>query len=204
MPWSRPSRAYSWFYANWGYEESKHSLDLHDWLLKSRMRSEERLADLEVQIYQHPWQLPHDNLVAMLAYAMVQERATAVNYRNLRWRSRERGGDPALERLLGLLAIDEQTHYSFFPGGVRLYLRHDRYSTLEQLRRVMHGFAMPAIYDLADGRQRVARIKEMHIFTEDIYVREVYMPILQELRVTRREMRNPYRIRKSSLTEGAP
>src|SRR5262249_48019623 len=31
----RPSRACTWFYANWGYEESKHSLALGDWLLRS-------------------------------------------------------------------------------------------------------------------------------------------------------------------------
>jgi len=88
MPWSRPSRARTWFYANWGYEESKHSLALHDWLLKSGLRSEERMADLEGEIFRHPWQLPHDNVVAMLAYAMVQERA---------WRSTTAtcGGGPA-------------------------------------------------------------------------------------------------------------
>ena len=28
LPCSRPSRAYTWFYANWGYEESKLSLAL--------------------------------------------------------------------------------------------------------------------------------------------------------------------------------
>jgi len=200
MPWSRPSRARTWFYANWGYEESKHSLALHDWLLKSGMRSEERMADLEGQIYLHPWQLPHDNVVAMLTYAMVQERATSLNYRNLRRRVRERGGDPALERLLRLLAVDEQTHYSFFLGGVRLYLAHDRAATLEQLRRVMHDFVMPAIYGLADGRQRVARINELAIFNEEVYVREVYLPILQDLRVKRPEMRAHYPNRKSTPT----
>jgi acyl-[acyl-carrier-protein] desaturase len=203
MPWSRPSRAYTWFYANWGYEESKHSLALHDWLLRSGMRSEERMADLEGQIYQHPWQLPHDNVVAMLAYAMVQERATALNYRNLCRRIREGDGDPALERLLTLLAVDEQTHYSFFLSGVRLYLAHDRDGTLEQLRRVMHGFAMPALHGLADGRQRVARIEELEIFNNEVYVREVYLPILQELGVKRPEMRSQYPTRKSVLTDGA-
>ena len=200
MPWSRPSRAHTWFYANWGYEESKHSLALHDWLLKSGMRSEERMADLEGQIYLHPWQLPHDNVVAMLTYAMVQERATSLNYRNLRRRVRERGGDPALERLLRLLAVDEQTHYSFFLGGVRLYLAHDRAATLEQLRRVMHDFVMPAIYGLADGRQRVARINELAIFNEEVFVREVYLPILQDLGVKRPEMRAHYPNRKSTPT----
>jgi acyl-[acyl-carrier-protein] desaturase len=203
MPWSRPSRAYTWFYANWGYEESKHSLALHDWLLKSGMRSEERMTDLEGQVYQHPWQLPHDNVVSMLIYAMVQERATALNYRNLRHRARERGGDPALERLLTLLTVDEQTHHSFFMDAVRLYLAHDRDATLEQLRRVLHGFAMPAIYSLADGRQRVARINELDIFSNDIYVREVYLPILQELGVSRPEMRSYYTTGKSAPTNGA-
>jgi len=203
MPWSRPSRASTWFYANWGYEESKHSLALHDWLLKSGLRSEERMADLEGEIFRHSWQLPHDNVVAMLAYAMVQERATAVNYRNLCRRARERGGDPALEQLLTFLAVDEQTHYSFFLGGLRLYLAHDRGGTLEQLRRVMHSFAMPAVYGLADGLQRVARIKELAIFDYEVYVREVYLPILQDLGVTRREMRSYHSTRKSAAADVA-
>jgi len=133
----------------------------------------------------------------------VQERATALNYRNLRRRTRERGGDPALERLLMLLAVDEQRHHSFFLGGVRLYLGHDRDGTLEQLRRVMHAFAMPAIYGLADGRQRVARIKELEIFDEELYVREVYLPILEDLGVRRSEMRNRLPDRKSARAVGA-
>ena len=197
MPWSRPSRARTWFYANWGYEESKHSLALNDWLLRSGQRSEERMADLESTIFQHPWQLPHDNVVAMLTYAMVQERATALNYRNLRRRTQDLGGDPALEQLLRFLAVDEQTHHSFFRDAVRLYLALDRDSTLEQLRRVMNSFAMPAICGLADGRQRVARIKELEIFDEMAYHREVYLPILGDLGVQRSEMRNRLSSKKS-------
>src|SRR2546422_884226 len=83
-----------------------------------------------------PWQLPHDSHVAMLAYAMVQERATALNYRNLRRRAEERGGEPALEKLLMLVAVDEQAHHHFFLECVRLYLKHDPEGTLEHLRRV--------------------------------------------------------------------
>lgn len=189
MPWSRPSRARTWFYANWGYEEAKHSIALHDWLLRSGHRNEEWLTDLEGKIYEHPWQMPHDNVPAMLAYAMVQERATALNYRNLRRRVQEDGGDPALEKLLMLLAVDEQTHHSFFMGTVRLFLDLDRDSTIEQLRDVMNHFAMPAIHSLADGRQRIAHIREMKIFDDEAYLLEVYYPILKELGVERSEMR---------------
>src|SRR5947209_12169886 len=133
---SRHSRAQAWFYANWGYEESKHSLALGDWLLRSGMRSEEQMADLSDQVFDHPWQVPHDSHLAMIAYAMVQERATALNYRNLRRWAQEKGVHPALEKLLMLLAVDEQAHHSFFHDYVRLFLEQDRDHTLEQLRRV--------------------------------------------------------------------
>jgi len=200
---SRASRGEAWFYANWGYEESKHSLALGDWLLRSGMRTEEHMADLEGRLFEHPWQLPHDSHVAMIAYAMVQERATALNYRNLRRRAQECGGDPALEKLLMLLAVDEQAHHSFFLKYVQLYLEQDRQSTLEQLRRAMNAFSMPAIYALADGRQRVARIKELEIFNDELYYREVYLPVLESLGVQRSEMRNRLPIRKAAATGSA-
>ena len=98
LPVVRSSQGRAWFYANWGYEESKHSLVLGDWLLKSGNRTDEQMADLEARLFQHEWNLPHDSALGMLVYAMVQERATALNYRNLRRRAAERGGDPALRK----------------------------------------------------------------------------------------------------------
>ena len=154
LPVVRRSRGRSWFYANWGYEESKHSLALGDWLLRSRQRSDEQLADLEGQVAAGAWNLPHDSHLGMLVYAMVQELATALNYRNLRRRLNDCGGDPALAKLLMFVSVDEQAHFGFFRDCVRLYLQHDRSAVLEQLRRVMNDFAMPVIDDLADGRQR--------------------------------------------------
>ena len=37
----RGNRGCAWFYANWGYEESKHSMALGDWLVRSGSRTEE-------------------------------------------------------------------------------------------------------------------------------------------------------------------
>jgi acyl-[acyl-carrier-protein] desaturase len=184
----RPSRACAWFYANWGYEESKHSLGLADWLLRSRMRSEEQMSDLEGRVFQRHWEVPHDSAVAMLCYAMVQELATGLNYRNLR-RHLGRGADPALAKLLGFLGVDEQAHHSFFLRAVRVFLQHDRPGTMRQIRRVLHGFAMPVIHELVDGRQRVQAIKALGLFNEEMYFREVYQPILAALRITRPELR---------------
>jgi acyl-[acyl-carrier-protein] desaturase len=197
---SRASRAQTWFYANWGYEESKHSLALGDWLLKSGARSEERMADLANHVFANAWQVPHDSHVAMIAYAMVQERATALNYRNLRHQVQEHGGDPALERLLMLLSVDEQTHHKFFRDYMQILLHHDREGTLEQMRRVLAGFAMPALYMLADGRQRAARIKELNIFNEEIYYREVYVPVMESLGLKRSDLRDRSTIKKSAPT----
>jgi acyl-[acyl-carrier-protein] desaturase len=187
----RTSRACSWFYANWGYEESKHSLALGDWLLLSGQRSQEQMADLESRIVDKPWLMPHDNAVGMLAYAMVQELATGLTYRNLRRHVEQQGEgcDPALSTLLGFLGVDEQAHYNFFLRAVRLFLERDRAGTIGQLRRVLHQFAMPVIYEMADGSQRVQAIKALGVFDDQMFFHEVYTPILSALGVSRPELR---------------
>src|SRR5262249_30039164 len=184
----RSTRSWAWFYANWGYEESKHSLALGDWLLRSGMRTDEQLADLDRRLFDWQWNMPHESPAGMIIYAMVQELATGLNYRNLRERVDERG-DPALSKVLGFLSIDEQAHHNFFMRAVRLFLQHDRPGTLEQLHRVLHNFAMPAIHEMVDGEQRVEAIKSLQVFNDEIYFREVYRPILAALGVRRPELR---------------
>src|SRR3954467_3575868 len=103
LPLIRKNRGWSWMHANWGYEEAKHSLALGDWLLKSGHRSEEYMADLEGKGCAREWNRPPDNPLGMLVYAMVQEEATFLNYRNLRDRVTALGGDPALEKALQLM-----------------------------------------------------------------------------------------------------
>jgi acyl-[acyl-carrier-protein] desaturase len=189
IPLIRSNRGWAWFHANWGYEESKHSLVLGDWLLRSRARTEEQMTDLESQVFQHEWDLPHDSPQGMLIYAMVQELATWLHYRNLRERVDEHG-DPALSRILQLIAVDERAHHSFYRQVVQLFLKLDRPGTLEQLRRVMHDFEMPAVHLLADSAQRIARIKALNVFDGQMYMREIYHPILEALGVKRRELRH--------------
>ena len=189
LPLIRANRGWAWFHANWGYEESKHSLALGDWLRRSGHRSDKQLADMEGQVFSHEWNLPTDNAAGMLVYAMVQELATWIHYRNLRERVREYGGDPALVRLLDLIAVDERAHHAFYRRVVEHFLAIDRPGTLEQLRRVLHGFAMPAVHLLAESRQREAAIRALKIFDEGVYLRDVYQPILAALGVERRELR---------------
>jgi acyl-[acyl-carrier-protein] desaturase len=197
MPLARVNRGWAWFHANWGYEESKHSLALGDWLLKSGARSDEQMADLEGQVSATEYELPQDNGAAMLIYAMVQELATFIHYRNLR-RKVDEEGDPALSHLLGLIGVDERAHHAFYRKVVQLFLKLDRKETLEQLARVMLNFSMPAVYLLADSRRRVAEVRELGIFSEEVFFTEVYQPILAILGLSHRDLRGPKGSRKST------
>src|SRR5262245_61921565 len=66
LPVVRHSRGRTWFYANWGYEECKHSIALRDWLLLSKQRSEEEMTDLDAMVFEREWNLPHDSHLGML------------------------------------------------------------------------------------------------------------------------------------------
>jgi acyl-[acyl-carrier-protein] desaturase len=188
LPQVRANRGRAWMLANWGYEESKHSMALGDWLLRSNARSDEQMTDIEREVFAYEWDLPHDNAKAMVCYTMVQELATWLHYYNLRAIIGEKG-DPALYQVLTLVSIDERAHYDFFRKVVQLYLEDDRAGTLEQLRRVLNNFAMPAVHLLYDGRQRVQAVKELRIFDYDIYYYKVFEPIISALGVTKAELR---------------
>ena len=197
LPVVRSSRGRSWFYANWGYEESKHSLVLSDWLLKSGQRSDEYLADMEKKVFAREWNLPHGDSLKMLAYAMVQEHATFVNYRNLRQRVQAKGGDPALATILSLISVDEAAHHHLFKSFFELFLKLDRTAAVAALRPILNEFQMPAIHDLLDESQkRIARVRELAVFNEEIFFRDVYGHLLQTLGITKAELRGP-RVKKS-------
>ena len=198
LPLVRKSKGRAWFYANWGYEESKHSLALGDWLVKSGHRTEEYMADLEEKVFAREWNLPQDNQLGMIAYAMVQEQATFLNYKKLKERVEEMGRDPALEQLLSFVSVDEKSHFGFFRDCLRIYMKHDREAVIVQLRRVMNTFAMPVVHDLLDdSARRIAEIQSLDLFDSHIYFREVYLPVIRDLGISREEMRTTMREKKS-------
>lgn len=198
LPMIRQNRGWAWFHVNWGYEESKHSMALGDWLVRSGARKPEQMADLETQVFAHEWNLPEDSPAGMLVYAMTQELATWVHYRNLRPRVTEGGGDPALTRLLDLIAVDERSHHEFYRRVVEIFLKLDRPGTLEQIKRILLNFNMPAVHLLADSRVRVQQIRDLKIFDEDMFVTDVFRPLLESLGIEPREFRGPRAKAKSS------
>jgi acyl-[acyl-carrier-protein] desaturase len=189
IPQVRTNRGRSWMLANWGYEECKHSMALEDWLLHSRMRSDEQVADMHAEVFTHEWNLPYDNARGMLCYTMFQELATQVHYANLRRIVQRDGGCPALDRALLLIAIDEAAHADFFRRLVAIYLDDDRPGTLDQIRRVVNTFRMPAVHMLSGSQKRINEVRDLDIFNESIFYINVVEPILTKLGVTRKELR---------------
>jgi acyl-[acyl-carrier-protein] desaturase len=189
LPQVRAVKGRAMMLANWGYEESKHSMVLNDWMLRGRHRTEEQLRDMDNSVFEREWSLRYDDALASVVYTMVQEVATRVNYRNLR---RVAGGRcPALDRVLELVQIDEAAHGGFFRQMVSIYLEEDRAATLERIRMVLNTFTMPADHLLADGRRRVAAIKALMIFDEGVFLNEVVTPLLAQLGLTRADIRGP-------------
>jgi hypothetical protein len=120
---------------------------------------------------------------------MFQELATWIHYKNLGKLVDDDGGDPALEKTLHLIAIDERAHYVFFKNLVALYLDYDRAGTIEQIRRVANTFKMPAVHMFSDSQKRMNDVKELRIFGEDMFIYEVLEPILRDLGLTRADLR---------------
>jgi acyl-[acyl-carrier-protein] desaturase len=203
MPMLRKSRGRAWFHANWGYEEAKHSMAMGDWLIASGQRTEDQLREVETQVGEYEWNLPHDSAIGMVLYGMTQELATFLHYRNLR-RYADDGGDPALSKLLTLICVDERAHHDFYKQVTKMYLERDRDGTIEQLRRVVQTFKMPAVDMLANGRQRVQAIRELNIFDEDIFFADVVRPLLEALGIPWSEFRQRKPARRAISTPALP
>jgi hypothetical protein len=81
---------------------------------------------------------------------------------------------------------------------VQLFLGLDRREMLEQLGRVLLTFAMPAVHLLADSRRRAEDIRKLGIFNEEVFLHDLYQPIVEALGVGHRELRDGRRPRKSA------
>jgi acyl-[acyl-carrier-protein] desaturase len=185
----RASRGRAWFQANWGYEESKHSLALDMWLTKSGSRTDEELRGFEEEILSREWNLPYDTPLEMILYTTFQEFATALNYRGLR-KLAQSSGDAALDKLLTLLARDEVGHFEFFKNGTLIHMEHNRDLVLEKLNYVIRSFRMPAADIIPGWAAQDKFIRQMGIFDDRIYMRDVVKPVLKALGVRPEELRD--------------
>jgi acyl-[acyl-carrier-protein] desaturase len=184
----RRNRGFAWFQANWGYEESKHSRTLEEWLVRSGHRTERQMEDLADRLLQKEWTLPHETPRQMFLYTTLQEAATQVNYLGLEKICRE-AKDAALSKALLFIASDEGNHHRFFADVVKLYMEEDRAGTIEDFVYVLSKFEMPAHHLIPNWNRYGKLIEDSGIYTGKVFVRRVLFPTMERLGVTRDELK---------------
>jgi acyl-[acyl-carrier-protein] desaturase len=172
----RRSRGRGWFLANWGYEESKHSLTLETWLVRSGKRTEESVQDFSDVVLESQWDPPFSEPRQMMIYGMIQELATHVNYKRLRDMARDEQ-DEALATALRYIAADEMAHFGFYREVVKTYLALDEDNTKADLAYVFKHFAMPAQHIVPQAEERARKMVEVGLYGPREYVKLVKEPI---------------------------
>jgi acyl-[acyl-carrier-protein] desaturase len=176
----------AWFQANWGYEESKHSLTLMQYLLRSGKRTEEQMFDLQRKIFKKKWDLPFTTPRQMTFYGCVQEMATFVIYVKHRERAAAEN-DECLRTAYDFIARDEIAHTRFYQNVIKVLLEEDREGTLADMAHVFANFEMPGVGLVPDYDERILKMREAGI-DRSVFIQKVYMPILKFLGVNRHEM----------------
>jgi acyl-[acyl-carrier-protein] desaturase len=176
----RHSRGRGWFLANWGYEESKHSLTLEKWLIASGKRTEEGVKDFSDVVLESAWDPPFSEPRQIMIYGMIQELATHVNYKRLRDMAM-REGDEALTVALRFIAIDEMAHFGFYRDVVKAYLALDEDNTKADIAFVFKNFVMPAQKIVPLAEERAKRMAASGLYGPREYISLVKEPIEKAL-----------------------
>jgi acyl-[acyl-carrier-protein] desaturase len=171
------------------------------WLTRSGSRTDEQIRGFEEEVLSREWNLPYDTPMEMIVYTVFQEYATKLNYQGLRKIAQD-SGDMALDRVLSLLARDEVGHFEFFKNGVLIHMDQDRDKVIETVNHVIKTFRMPAQDIIPDWDSRDQLIREMHIFDDKIYMRDVVVPVLKSLKIDRDELREARRRLRGAQSTG--
>lgn len=182
----RKSFGQAWFSANWGYEESKHSIALHEYLVRSGKRSEEQMFDLQARLKDVEWDLPFVTAQQMTVYGVFQEMSTFFIYCRQETQAKE-AGDGALEAIYRLNARDEIAHTRFYQDVIKLLLEEDRPGVLADIAYVTKYFQMPGLGLVPNYEERVAVMREAGV-DRGPFLQKVYFPVLKYLGVSRQEV----------------
>ncbi len=186
----RPYFGQAWFSANWAYEESKHSLALMEYLLRSGRRTEEQMFDLQAQLMETKWTMPFTTARQMTIYGCFQEMATFVIYVKQEAAAKAHGDD-CLATIFRLNARDEIAHCRFYEDVVKVLLEEDRPGTLGDIAHVAKHFEMPGVGIVPGYDERIQVMREEGKVDRAVFLQKVFFPVLKYLEVTRQELSDP-------------
>ena len=183
----RPYFGQAWFSANWAYEESKHSLALMEYLLRSGRRTPTQMFDLQNQLMLAGWKLPFADARQMTIYGCFQEMATFVIYVKQEQNAKE-VGDECLATIFRLNARDEIAHCRFYQDVVKVLLEEDRLGTLKDIAHVARKFQMPGVGIVPNYEARVAVMREEGKVDRGVFLQKVFFPVLKYLEISRQDL----------------
>jgi acyl-[acyl-carrier-protein] desaturase len=183
----RKSFGQAWFSANWGYEESKHSIALMEYLLRSKRRTPEYMFDLQARLMESEWSMSFTTARQMTIYGCFQEQATFVIYCRQE-AAAQAAGDECLRAIFRLNARDEVAHARFYQDVIRLLLEDDREGTVRDIAFVAKHFEMPGVGIVPDYDRRIEVMREAGDVDRDMFLQKVYFPVLKYLGVERAEL----------------
>jgi acyl-[acyl-carrier-protein] desaturase len=183
----RPFFGQAWFSANWAYEESKHSVALMEYLLRSGRRTPEQMFDLQSKLMETKWEMPFATARQMTIYGCFQEMATFVIYVKQEMGAKQYG-DECLAAIFRLNARDEIAHCRFYEDVVKVLLEDDRPGTLTDIAHVAKHFQMPGVGIVPDYEERIKVMREEGKVDRSVFLQKVFFPVLKYLDVTRQEL----------------
>jgi acyl-[acyl-carrier-protein] desaturase len=183
----RPYFGQAWFSANWAYEESKHSLALMEYLMRSGRRTPEQMFTLQSKLMELDWELPFRTARQMTIYGCFQEQATFVIYVKQEQYAKV-VGDECLSTIFRLNARDEIAHCRFYEDVVKVLLEEDREGTLKDIAHVAKNFQMPGVGIVPDYEGRIAVMREEGKVDRGVFLQKVFFPVLKYLEITRHDL----------------
>jgi acyl-[acyl-carrier-protein] desaturase len=182
----RDSFGQTWFQANWAYEESKHSLVLREYLLRTGQRSYDETYAFERAIMAKRWNKPFQTSRQITLYGAIQEMTTFVIYKKQEKMALAKG-DELLASIYGFIARDEIAHCRFYEKVAGLLLEDDPDGTKYDLAYVFRHFTMPA-YDLVPSYDDRIRVMRTAGIDRNVFIHDVWLTILKRLGLTRHDL----------------
>lgn len=128
------------FTTRWAVDEERHAHLLFKYQVHAGVADADELRRQLVAEGVKPFALEQrDHIAAIVAYTVIQEKATQIFYRNFEKRTEE----PLLGEILTTLGRDESRHFAFFCRLLDAYLRVAPESSLAAIKEVLFHFKMP-------------------------------------------------------------
>jgi hypothetical protein len=145
------------FSTRWAVDEERHADLLFKYQVHAGIAGADELRRELIREGMKPFYLERrDHHAAVVAYTVIQEKATQIFYRRFEKQLEE----PCLSAILTQLARDESRHFAFFCRVLEGYLRAAPESSLGAIKEVLFHFKMPLSTTLKGYWRWALRISE--------------------------------------------